>query len=287
MLGIKSPNYARIGIFIFLAVIVLLIILWARNSTFPRQASYNVFHYLSGQEISLKTSGFKEVKTEHFIIKYEPIDEAYVDLIGETAEEAYNSDTKVFGRQPEKITTIVVYPDSASLATSFGWDKDEKALGVYYGGTIRILSPREWLNGGDIKAKFVKEGPMNHELAHLLVDEMTRGNYNRWWTEGIAQYVEKKTTGFEFSDPFTGKSEIECYKFSVLEKNFDQLDQQVAYWQSLKAVEYIADNYGEDKLFTILNCLGNGNTMAQAIQNSLGVDMKTFETGFRENIGIL
>jgi hypothetical protein len=242
---------------------------------------------LSGQEISLKTSNFRQVKTEHFIIKYEPIDEAYVGLIGETAEEAYASDTEVFGRKPENITTIVVYPNSASLATSFGWDKDEKALGVYYGGTIRILSPREWLNGGDIKAKFIKEGPMNHELAHLLVDEMTRGNYNRWWTEGIAQYVEKKTTGFEFTDPFAGKSEIKCYQFSVLEKNFDQLDQQVAYWQSLKAIEYIADIYGEDKLFTILNCLGNGNTMAQAIHNSLGIDMKTFETGFRENIGIL
>ncbi|MEN6324676.1 MAG: hypothetical protein ABFD18_00480, partial [Syntrophomonas sp.] len=89
MLGIKSLNSARSGTFIFLAVIVLIAIFWVRNSTFPRQASYNVFHYLSGQEISLKTSTFKEVKTEHFIIKYEPVDEAYVGLIGETAEEAY------------------------------------------------------------------------------------------------------------------------------------------------------------------------------------------------------
>ncbi|MGI5921168.1 MAG: peptidase MA family metallohydrolase [Syntrophomonadaceae bacterium] len=287
MLGIKTLNLARLGICLFLVTVFLITAFWARISTFSRQLGYGILHYLTGKEVSLRTKSFLEVRTPHFIIKYEPVDEAYIALIEDTAEEAYASVSEVFDREPEQVTTIVVYPDSTSLASSFGWDKNEKALGVYWGGSIRILSPRDWLNGEDIEAKFRKDGPMNHEMAHLLVDDITRGNYNRWWTEGIAQYVEKKTTGFEFADPFVNRGVTEYYEFSQLEKKFDQLDQQVAYWQSLKAVEYIAAFYGEARLFSILNCLGKGNTMGQAIQNALGIDMKTFESRFMENAVIL
>lgn len=285
MLGIKSLNTSKFAMGTFLIVIAFLVVFLARNNAFPRQASFSLFHYLSGQETNYKTINFKQVQTEHYIIKYQPVDEPYVDLIGETAEEAYASVTGIFSYKPANKTTIVVYPDSADLAASFGWDKNEKALGVYWGGTIRILSPRAWLSGNDIKENFAKEGPMTHEFTHLLVDDITRGNYNRWWTEGMAQYIEKQTTGFEFADPFSATGEVKWYQFSVLDKKFDQLNQPIAYWQSLKAVEFIADHYGEDKLFVLLDCLGRGKSMDQAIQSTLGIDMQTFESSFMAGAG--
>ncbi|NLB88560.1 MAG: hypothetical protein GX790_04950, partial [Syntrophomonadaceae bacterium] len=103
---------------------------------------------------------------------------------------------------------------------------------------------------------------------------------------GIAQYVEKKITGFEFTNPFKDGKSIECYDFKDLEKNFDQLNQQIVYWQSLKVVEYIVDSYGEDKLLTILNYLGQGNNMASAIEKSLAVDYDTFIDDFYSNLSI-
>lgn len=285
MLGTKTLNTVKIMVGIFLACIAMGAIFLTRNNTFPRQASYSLFRYLTGQEVNFKTAGWREVQTRHYTIKYHPVDEAYAELVGSTAEEAYTEVTGVFGREPaQKTTTIVVYPDSSSLAQSFGWDKDEKALGVYLGGAIRILSPREWAQGEDMEVKFMKEGPMVHELAHLMVDDMTRGNYNRWWTEGMAQYVEKKTTGFEFADPSANNHDIELYPLITLEKNFDKLDQQVAYWESLQVVEFIVDQYGEDKLFSILELLRQGNSMAQAINKTLGLDYQAFENTFIQNI---
>lgn len=277
MLGIKTPNSAKnISLLIIVALIIVVIV--SRNSQ-------TLVRAVVGQEINLKTAGFSEVETEHYKIRYTSADQEYVDMIGVVAENAFSSVCREFERQPVNKTTIVVYPNSESLARSFGWDKDEKAMGVYWGGSIRILSPREWISGSDWVDQFASEGPMVHEFAHLMVDEITRGNYNRWWTEGIAQYIEKKITGFEFADPFAERQELEYYPLSVLEKNFDKIDQQIAYWESLKVVEYIAQQYGEDSLFSILEELGRGKTMSRALTGALGVDYKAFEHDFYQSMG--
>ena len=55
------------------------------------------------------------------------------------------------------------------------------------------------------------------------------------------------------------------------------MNQQVAYWQALKIVEYIVDEYGEDSLFDILKALGQGLNMKQAIEHTLVIDYDTFE----------
>lgn len=275
---------ARAGLTVLLIIVVLAVIFLARNNFLTRPAAYNLFHYLTGQETKFMTADLEELDTANYVIKYQPVDQDYAKMVGEVAEEAYTEVTGVFGQKPARKTTIIIYPDSASLARSFGWDRNEKALGVYWGGTIRILSPGAWLKGDDIQGNFAQQGPMVHELTHLLVDDITRGNYNRWWTEGIAQYVEKKTTGFEFSEPFTNSADMQYYHFSALARNFDKLDQPVAYWQSLKAVEFIAQRYGEQSLFDILYSLGQQNTMDEAIYDILGIDMNTFEQEFGQYI---
>ncbi len=271
MLVLKDISSAKVaGLVVIIGIIILLIL--TKNS----QA---VMRAMVGQEINLRTAGFSEVESEHFIIRYTPIDEQYVEVIASASDRSYAEVSKLFGYYPSQKTILVVYPDTVSLAKSFGWDKNEKAMGVYWAGSIRILSPGQWVTE-EIENEFYKEGPMVHEFAHLLVDDLTKGNYNRWWTEGIAQYVEKKITGFQFANPFANGQSIKYYKFSELEKNFDKLNQSIAYWQSLQIVEYIVDNYGEDRIFTILEHLGQGNNMSQAIEKSLLVKYDTFVNGF-------
>jgi len=246
----------------------------------PGQIKQNVFRFMVGQETRLQTGQWNEMQTEHYIIKYLPIDQEYVTMVAGTAEEAYSSVTDRLGQLPAKQTTLVIYPDNKSLAASFGWDKDEKALGVYWGGTIRILSPGAWLLNPLQRDRFIKEGPMVHEFTHLMVDEMTKGNYNRWWTEGVAQYTEKKITGFEFATPFNGKQHLYYYTLDNLEKNFDKLDQSVAYWEALQAVDFIVDKYGEEKIYAIIHYLSKGDSMTRAVENALGTDYETFSHDF-------
>lgn len=277
MLGIKTADSAKsIGLLIIL--ILLIVLLVSRNSQ-------SLMRFMVGQEVNLKTANFDQYQSEHYDIKYTTVDKPYVELIATAAEEAYESVSSTFGLEPTRRTVIVVYPDSNSLSQSFGWDKDANAMGVYWAGSIRILSPREWLpDDEDMQISFAREGPMVHEFAHLMVDEISRGNYNRWWTEGIAQYVEKKITGFEFSSPFTGGKEFEYYELKRLGKHFDELDQSIAYWESLQAAEYIAQHYGEESLFAITEQLGQGKSLQKAIENILAISYTEWEDEFYQHL---
>lgn len=239
--------------------------------------SYHLTRVVAGQEIYFRTAGFQQYQTEHFQIKYLPVDEPYVDMIAAASEEAYVSVSKMMGAGPDKRTTIVVYPDSSSLARSFGWDKDVTAMGVYWAGSIRILSPAAWISTAEGEEVFTRDGPMVHEFAHLVVDEITKGNYDRWWTEAIAQYVEKQITGFEFTGPFVEGQKRYYYQLDDLEKDFDSLNERVAYWQALKAAEYIASHYGENSLLEILQFQGQGSDLHEAIEKTLDIDYKTFK----------
>ena len=278
MTGIKGLTSACLALVVLTLAILGLYL--SKNSILPVQVKQDIFRFMVGQETNLRTGQWDELSTEHYKIKYMTEDKADVALVANAAENAYTSVSGTMGKEPGKQTTIVIYPDSKSLAASFGWDKNEKALGVYWGGTIGVLSPSAWLSGVGQQDRFIKEGPMVHEFTHLMVDEMTKGNYNRWWTEGIAQYMEKKITGFEFANPFAGNREVYYYTLDNLEKNFDTLDQSVAYWESLKAVEFIANHYGEDKIYAILHNLSDGDSMTKATEKALGTDYQTFSGDF-------
>ncbi|MDD3852391.1 MAG: hypothetical protein PHD40_01895 [Syntrophomonadaceae bacterium] len=272
MPGMKFPDSARTISLVLILVLLAVIVISRHSNTLLRAAV--------GQGISLQTAGFSQMESDNFIIKYTGLDSSYSAMIAEAAEEAYAEVSQEFNREPRNKTILVVYPDSPSLANSFGWDKNEKALGVYWAGSIRIVSPEEWMSDPLDKQEFSREGPMVHEFVHLMVDELTGGNYNRWWTEGIAQYYEKKITGFEFAEPSLEDGQLKFYDLSVLGKQFDQTDQAIAYWESLQVVEYIVNYYGEEDLFTIMNYLGQGCSLEKSISKALGLEYHEFAQDF-------
>ena len=111
---------------------------------------------------------------------------------------------KRLGFNPQGKSLVLIYPTREALGKSFGWAADQSAMGVYWAGVIRVLSPMAWVESAvtsEVEKEFRSSGPMVHEYTHLVVDYITRGNYTRWLTEGVAQYVERDITGFVLSEP--------------------------------------------------------------------------------------
>lgn len=248
----------------------------------PRLLANSVIREAIRTAAVLETWNWPQVAGEHFIVRYSPAagEEEMARMVLENAEEIYEPVVKAYGYKPGKKILVVVYPTREALGRTFGWDADESAMGVYWGGVIRVLSPEQWISGEDkdrIKTVFAESGPMVHEFTHLVVDYRTRGNYTRWLTEGIAQYKEWEVTGFQFDEPGSNLDQP-LYALNQMDGNFDDLpNQALAYRQSLLAVTYLTEKYGENKINVLMDELSKGLTMDQAFTRVFGVNLITFE----------
>lgn len=251
---------------------------WAAVRTLP----YQLFKKGISLYVDYQTRDFEVKESPNFIIKYTPADADLAGLVMETVEASYEQVGEYLGyKPPVRKIHLIVYPDSESLNDSIGMKGDKSAVGVYWAGSIRLLSPHAWLPrelpGPEKEELFKKDGPLSHELTHLFIDCQTQGNYTRWLTEGIAQYVEKEITGFALDEPHPAKRR-NLYPLSGLDKDFDQQsDQILAYWQSLKTVEYLIANYGWEKMQELLKELARGPRMNEALPRVYGINLATLE----------
>ncbi|SDE94630.1 peptidase MA family metallohydrolase [Sporomusa acidovorans] len=229
-------------------------------------------------KINFQTRDMLARETPHFFIRYTERDADSVDMVATAAEAAYEPVTATLNYAPEKKTLILIYPDRQAMKGAYGWVGESNAMGFYWGGVIQILSPKAWMKNSQSVEEFITTGPLAHEYTHLVLDHLARGNYTRWFTEGLAQYVEYKVNGYEWLTAENGLSGG-GYSFKELDHDFDGLpNQALAYRQSLAAVRYIAEVQGDAKLTQVLAFLKSGVPVNKAIERSLGMDYASYET---------
>lgn len=268
------------GIEAFFSFILVGFILWFMLNSSEvafKQKFYPAAVALASSKADYDTKYMDSKSTEHFRIKYEPEDEAMVPLIAETAEQAYRSLAKLWQAQLPKTITIVVYSDRQKMAQGLNWKNGESAMGTYYGGQIQVLSPKAWLKP-DHYSDFATQGPLLHELTHMMLDYEVKGNYSRWYTEGLAQYSEYRVNGFEWKTKTNDLSRFSLYTMADLDQKFDDLpDQSLAYREAFGAVRYLAEVYGEKSLAEINQSLKQGRKLSQAIESVTGHSYSQFE----------
>lgn len=227
----------------------------------------------------------EKLTSKHFYLKYWPENRAEAEMVLETAERFFEPVTQDFGFKPRGKIPIILCQSREELNKSFGWEATESAMGVYWAGAIRVLSPQEWIDEKEparVKELFASSGPMVHEFTHLVVDYRTGGNYPRWFTEGVAQYEEYKLTGFRFNDP-SGSLSQKLYSIEQLTGSFDELpNQSLAYRESFAAVSYIVSVYGEDGLYRLVRQLGSSRDFDGALREILGIGAEEFEACWQE-----
>jgi len=262
------------------AVIVIVMTLFLRLPAGVKFYGYGAIRELMKIYTIIGTWGMDKISSEHFYVRFSPDKRAEAELVLEVAEQIYCPVTADFCFSPRGRIPLVLYSSREELNKSFGWEANESAMGVYWAGTIKVLSPQVWTGEVDadlVKEKFISTGPMTHELTHLMVDYLTGGNYPRWFTEGVAQYEDYKLTGFVISDP-AGLPGQQLYSIEELGVDFDSLpDQTLAYKESFALVYFIVQVYGENALYELINELGQGHSLSLAMENVLNIDLRQFE----------
>lgn len=249
-----------------------------------RGIAYEMYREAARANMEFKTRNLPFIEGNHVRVKYRPDDSQYAGMVLEAAERFYGPVAAKYGLNTRQKITVMVYPTREDLNASFGWPANESAMGVYWVGVIRVLSPASWVEGNNLREMedtFINVGPMAHELTHLAVDYSTRGNCPRWLTEGVAQLEEYRLTGFRFED-HSGPDGGDFYSLREMDSGFDDLpDQALAYRESLSVAEYIDAVYGGEKMLEILRLLGSGRGIGQSVKEALGVDMPSLEQNWR------
>lgn len=251
-------------------------------SFYLRKTAYQVFRCGAQVMLAHQTKDYAVLNSNNFLVKFRQEDQELAPVVLSLAEDYLQKAEAIMGvKHKARQIPLVLYQDEESLNESFGWSGDHRTVGVYWAGAIRLVSPRGWTKTqgqsvAELAESFTKDGPLAHELTHLLVDEITGGNYPRWLTEGLAQYVEQQITGFLLVEPVPDNVE-QLYSFASLDDKFDeQKNQYLAYWQSLQAVRQLLADYGQEQMMTLLVSLGHGQDFATAFAENYGLAFSEF-----------
>jgi len=247
----------------------------------PQVLVYPLARQVFQAKMDFETRDMMKYETEHFIVKYTKADADVVGLVAAAAEEAYQPVTSVLGYQPKSKGMIIIYPDKRELNAVFGWSSSESAMGVYWGGVIQVLSPRVWMKEVSSAEEFTRNGPVLHEYTHLVFDYMTNGNYSRWFTEGLAQYMEYRINKYEWltKDNMLNGA---LHTMAELDDSFDDLNNKsLAYRESLAAIRYIAEVHGDETLRDIISDMTKGIPQEKAIGQNLGMSYAEYDQAWR------
>lgn len=223
-------------------------------------------------------SEFESFETEHFIIRYESMDGGSFEGVAAVLERSYEAVGKAYRYYPQGKTVVFIYGSQQEM-----WDyqravRGQAVIGLYNMGIIHILSPDAYLEKtGDQMAEFEKNGPVLHEYTHLVIDEMSGGNVELWFTEGLALYEEFRVNGAEWAP---GYAYDRYYESRELRQQFAYLEENRAYRQSFDMVRALIEKHGKEKIIALLYELKSGYGFDQAFSKVYGFSADSFIDGF-------
>ena len=202
----------------------------------------------------------------------------------ETAQETLErlgSDTGAYLDQPVK---IYVYASS----------KDLRSAMVY---------PQEWLGGiaftqfGIVAIGVAPEDitwgkrVMTHELAHLVTYQMTFNPYSdipTWLDEGISMYAEGELEPVFEALLDAAVSDDELISVQTLSSNFpaDPDEARLSYAESYSLVNFLVDDYGREKMQSLLHIFKQGSGYDSALEEVYGFDMAELDDLWRVSLGL-
>jgi len=131
-----------------------------------------------------------------------------------------------------------------------------------------------------------------HELAHLVISQMTLNPYSdlpTWLDEGLAMYAEG-VLGLEYTTYlYRAVAENNLISARSLSSPFSAYAEEavLSYAQSYSLVEFLISNYGQGKMLELLNTFKQGSTYDGALDKVYDFDMDGLDTLWRDYVTAL
>ena len=220
----------------------------------------------------------KSKESTHFTLRYEGdrISAELQQQILATLESAYQDISRQLSYEPVENVIVVLYTrkEFMDITEAPSW------AGALNDGKLRIPI------GGISAVDPDLERVLRHELTHSFLHWLATGKCPTWLNEGLAQLMEPRSAGIYASRLGPLMLERKAIPFEVLQHSFtgfSPVQAEVAYAESLAAVEYLRDRYGMNEMVRMLQSIGSGVPPETALQNSTGLDYSTLQERIGEH----
>jgi len=241
----------------------------------------NLFNLL---QLKDSLNQFTDVTSPHFRIRMETHEAAvYGPRVLALLEQAWSELTVRYEFTPELPVVVEIYPRADDFAVrTFGIPDVTGFLGVCFGKVITANSPA---SRRDQPTSW--ESVLWHEFCHVITLQKTGNKMPRWLSEGISVYEERRTDprwGQRISADFrdrilAGKITPVAELSSAFLKAKTGDDMNFAYFESSLVVEHIVAQHGIDALNAVLQDLGNGVQINDALDRHAG-GLEVLEASF-------
>ena len=130
---------------------------------------------------------------------------------------------------------------------------------------------------------------MIHELAHLLVSELTFncfGALPTWLEEGLAMYAEGNLNDYQRRTLEDAIARDDLISLRSLNSSFpaDHSGAHLSYAQSWSLVDYLITAHGWPRMQSLLGVFAGGATYEQAIQTVYGMDLDGLQAAWLQSL---
>jgi hypothetical protein len=213
-------------------------------------------------------------------------DDAFAERALKIGDDAIAKASKLLGVTESEPVDFFVYASEKAFYAAAGPGTREN-VGGFALPEIRTLFAL--ITPDEINATWVGT-VVPHELTHLVFDTAVTNPYHyppRWLNEGVAVYLSEGNAPDYRSQLRKGVADRRILPLEALSGLFPAAGDQffLAYAESVSAVAYIVDTYGQDGLVKLIQAYAAGVSDDQAFQAGLGVTLAEVEAGWLASIG--
>jgi hypothetical protein len=197
--------------------------------------------------------------------------DSFAEELMSAARQGIDRLSKETGAYLEKPVKIYIYAGSGALrgAMIFPQEWTGGAAYTHLGTIVLGIAPNdiEW-----------GKRALVHELAHLITNQMVFNPYNNipnWLNEGLSMYAEGQLEDVYRSYLQKAVDDDALISVRTLSSPFSAFAEQsyLSYAQSYSLVNFLVNNYGQEKMFELLATFKQGSTGDGALMDVYGFDM--------------
>lgn len=242
-------------------IVIKLFLTCLKNFLKENIYSYKLNKFIIKVNILKKIKKYNVLKSKYCKIYYLDIEDKILELILSIVNEYFLLLKNDFDIKYCRKIKFIIYPNYDEMNFVMNtFDENNYPIGSYYAEIIHIINPKIYYNNysfDEFKKFFLREGPIIHEMSHLFLDLKAKGNYEIWFSEGVALYFEYKYTNFIYDDEIFDTSNI---LWSEMDNIFKNLHEYKAYILSFNVILNFVNKYSENELKKIFISLSKHYT---------------------------